>query len=608
MTSKVTKFFLLVTIIMVFFIAQDVNAQGTIRVNVDYIDNGLFPFVEIYTSVTNLQGLPLKNLSVSDFSVFEDDRPVTSFEIAPIQNVKQPLAIVLLIDTSGSMAEGPLQDSVAAAKTFIDTLSQQDQVAVLGFAGTPYTVLEFTDDKGQVKASLDSLVAGGDTALYDGIAQAVELLKNRTERRIIVLITDGTDSSIGNFDFKMALDEASSWAVPVYPIGFGNVDQKELEQMAQLTGGVAQIQPGSSDLQSAFNLVLQILREQYLIRYTSIFLADGTNHDIKVIVDGQSATRTFVALPGQIELTLPFQDGQTVGGNVLLRPIVDSPAPLAEMNILIDGEILQTVSTEPFEYMWDSTSVEPGEHQFSFSVKDIVGNSAQQSIALNIQPPITVSIVSPVDGEDLGAPTLVSADVKAMAGVAKVEFIVNNIVVQTLTAPPYETTIDWEKYPKGFYQLQVKATDVNGFSDTNEIVIQAEGSNIWLLVLIAGISFAALVIPIGLRIRKKSSGATAKPGEAILRMIAGTSPDRTWLVGKQEIGIGRNRNNYVQLRSSKASREHAVIRYENGVHILYNRKQDNPPLVNQEPVTHKRELKSGDIIKFGEDTIRYEQH
>lgn len=607
MTSKVAKFFLLVTMIMGFFVVQSANAQGTLRINVDYIDNGQFPFIEIYTSVTNLQGLPLKNLGVSDFSVFEDDQPVTNIEVFPIQNVTQPLAIVLLIDTSGSMAGRPLQDSVIAAKTFIDTLSQQDQVAVLGFADTPYTVLEFTDDKSQVKTSLDSLVVGGDTTLYDGIVKAIGLLKNRSERRIIVLITDGTDSSTGNFDFDKAMDEASRWAVPIYPIGFGNVDRKELEQMAQLTGGVAQIQPGSSDLLSAFNLVLQILREQYLIRYTSSFLADGANHNIKVVVDGQSATRTFIALPGQIVLTLPFQDGQTVGGNVLLKPIVDSPAPLAKMDILIDGELLQTVSIEPFEYIWDSTSVGYGKHQFIFFVIDTAGNSAQQSITLNIQPPITVDIISPLDGDELGGPALVSADINAMSGIAKVDFIVNNELVQTLTASPYETTIDWGRYPKGFYQLQVKATDVNGFSDTYEIVIQAEGSNVWLLVLIAGISFAALVIPIGLRMRKKSNAVTAKPGEAILRMMAGTSPDRTWLVGKQEIGIGRNRNNYVQLRSSKASREHAVIKYENGVHVLYNRKQDNPPLVNQEPVTHKRELKSGDVIKFGEDTVRYEQ-
>lgn len=597
--------------IMGFFTAQGVNAQGTIRINVDYIDNGLFPFVEIYTSVTNLQGLPLKNLGASDFSVFEDDRPVTNFEVVPIQNVKQPLAIVLLIDTSGSMAEGPLQDSVATAKTFIDTLSQQDQVAVLGFAGTPYTVLEFTDDKSQVKASLDSLVAGGDTTLYDGIAQAVELLKNRTERKIIVLITDGTDSSIGNFDFKTALDEASRWAVPIYPIGFGNVDQKELEQMAQLTGGVAQVQPSSSDLQSAFNLVLQVLREQYLIRYTSSFLADGADHDIKVVVNGQSATRTFIALPGQIVLTLPFQDGQTVGGNVLLKPIVDSPAPLAKMDILLDGEQLQTVSTEPFEYPWDSTSVEPGEHLFNFSVKDTAGNSAQQSITLNIQPPITVGIISPLDGEELSAPALVSADVKAMSGIAKVEFSVNNVIVQTLTAPPYETTIDWVRYPKGFYQLEVVATDVNGFSDAQKIMVQTRGRDFWFLILVIGMSLAALGIPIALRERRKAAGMVAKVvPQASLRELEGPNQGEVWQLGSQDVRLGRKRDNDIQLRSPGASREQALIKYENGYHVLYNLSQENPPIINKVEVRQKAVLHPGDVIQFGrtdQEIIRYEQ-
>lgn len=607
MAGKLAKSFSLIILIATISASHPVHAQDLIRINIDHVENGQFPLLEVYVSVTNTQGIPLKNLPPADFSVIEDDQSITDFEVLPIQNAKQPLAIVLLMDTSGSMSGAPLQNSVTAAKAFIDTLSQQDHIALLGFSNTPYVVQNFTGDKDIIKTGLDSITAGGETTLYDGIVQAVDLLKNRSERRIIVLITDGTDSGIGNFDFKAAMDEASRSAIPIYPIGFGNVDSDELEQMALLTGGIAQIQPNSSDLQSAFNLVLQVLREQYLIRYTSKLQADGGNHNLQITVAGQTATRGFIALPGQIEITLPFQDGQIVGGNVLLRPVVSHPAPLAELSILLDGEQLQSVFSAPFEYTWNSTSVVPGDHQVTFIVKDTAGNNAEKSINLNIQPPITVNIIAPMDGEKLSRPALVFADIKAMSGIARVEFIVNNIVVQTLTAPPYETTIDWGAYSDGFYQLQVSATDVNGFSDTHEIAIQV-GSDIGLLVLILGVSLAALLIPIGLRKRKKSSAVTAKPGEAILREIKGSSLGQTWLVGKEEVGVGRSRSNYIQLRSSKASREHAVIKYEDGRHVLYNRKQDNPPLVNQEPVSHKRVLASGDVIRFGEDTLRYEQH
>jgi VWFA-related protein len=616
MTGKIMKLFLLIILITVFSMNHAANAQGAIRINIDHIENGQFPLLEVYVSVTSTQGLPLKNLDISDFSVSEDDQSITNFDALPIQNVKKPLAIILLIDTSGSMGGTPLRNAVTAAKAFADTLSQQDQVAILGFANTPYIVQNFTDDKSIVKTSLDSLAAGGDTTLYDGIVQAVELLKNRTERKIIVLITDGTDSSIGSFDYKMAMDETSLWAIPIYPIGFGNVDRNELEQMALQTGGVAQIQPSSSDLQSAFNLVLQVLREQYLIRYTSKLPADGANHNLQVAVSSQSTTRSFIALPGEIIMTLPFQDGQIVGGNVLLKPIVDPPppAPLLELSILLDGEQLQSIFSEPFEYTWNSTSVAPGEHQLAFIVKDTAGNSAQKSVVLNIQPPITVSIITPTEGQEFNGPAQVMASVEAMNGTSKIEFMVDNVLIQELMDPPidglYEITIDWGNYTKGLHLLQVKATDNNGFSGTHEVVVQTGGKDYWLLALIIGIGLAALAIPFGMRSRsrRKSGGISVKAGKSSLREIKGSSLGQSWALGTQAMGVGRGRSNYIQLKSIKASRDHAIIKYENGKHVLYNRKEENPPVVNGEQVNQKRILESGDVIKFGEDILRYEQH
>ena len=594
-----------------------VDAQGALRANIDYIDNSQFPLLEIFVSVTNVQGFPIKDLTNSNFVVTEDGHPVSNFEVKPTQNSQQPLAVTLAIDTSGSMGgqslPTPLQNAIDAAKIFVDSLSEQDQVAIVGFAETSYIVQEFTTDKNLLKNKLDSLTANGETTLYDGIVEAVNLLKNRSERRILVLIADGRDSGDGQFDYDTAMDEVSRWAVPIYPIGFGNkVDRNELGQMATLTGGTAQIQPNSSDLQSAFGVVLQILREQYLIRYTSILPADAAEHDLQISVEEQggvtSAKRSFIALPGEITITLPFQDGEIVGGDVLLKPDVLAPAPLAQLDIQLDGALLQSVLAEPFEYAWDSTTVSPGKHQFTFIVTDKAGNTAQTSINLSIQPPVTVNIVTPLENQELGGTSNVIAEVDSLAGIAKVEYMVDEEVQQTLTTAPYEARINWNSFSKGPHLLTVRATDVNGFYDEHEVMIQAKGTrDVWYLVLVLVLGLAFLAIPLGLRKRRKTIVAVKKAEHPVLRQVQGQSAGKTWVLGKEDVKIGRRRSNDIQLESSKASREHALIRFENGYYVLYNLRPENPPLVNNIQVRQKQVLNPGDMIQFGDDVLHYEQ-
>jgi hypothetical protein len=534
----------------------------------------------------------------------------------PTQDSQNPLAVALVIDTSGSMGSktppSPLQNAVEAAKTFIDSLSAQDQVAVVGFADSPYTVQEFTSDKDVVKTKLDTLTPAGETTMYDGIVEGVNLLKNRAERRILVLIADGRDTGDGRFDFRSSMDEVGRWAVPIYPIGFGSVDRKELEQMAALTGGSAQIQPNSTDLQSAFGVILQILREQYLIRYRSSLQADGAEHELQITVDQQgnvtSDKRSFIALPGEITITFPFQDKEVVGGNVLLKPNVLAPAPLKQMDIQLDGSLLQSVLSEPFEYAWDSTTVSPGSHEFTFTVTDQAGNTAEASVDLNIQPPVTVKIAIPAEDAELSGSSKVVVEVSSLAGIAKVEYAIDGKVVETITASPYEAELNWDKYAKGPHLLAVTASDVNGFSDKQEFVIQAKGTrDIWFLILVLGLGLAALAIPIGLRQRRKTVVAPGQPEKLVLRQIVGQNSGQTWNLGPGEIKLGRRQSNDVRLNSTKASREHALVRYENGFYVLYNLRPENPPLVNNMKVHQKQVLKPGDVIQFGEDVFRYEE-
>ena len=624
MAFKFTRIASLLVILSLGLLAPlSASAQGGYRANVEYIENGLFPQLEAYVSVTDVQGFPVKNLTRADFAISEDNQTIPDFEVSPVQNIKQPLAITLVIDTSGSMGVKPaptaLMNAVEAAKAFVDSLSAQDLVAVVRFSDAPAVVLDFTANKDAVKTSLDSLTAGGETTLYDGIVEGVGLLKNRDERRILVLLTDGKDTGDGQFKFKEAMDEAGRWAVPIYPIGFGEVDRLELEQMAALTGGFAQVKPNASDLQSAFSQVLQVLREQYLIRYNSQLQADGLEHTFKVTVNSQAVhaedTHTFIALPGQIQLALPFQTGDVIGGTVLLRPEVLGPAPVAKLEIQLDGQPLQIILAEPFEYAWNSTTVAAGPHDFKFIVTDKAGNTAETSVQLEIQSPITVAILAPASDQQVGDSLDAALDIQALDGIARVEFAIDNPsvpenILATLTTPPFDkTSLDLSGLATGQHQLIVTATDVNGFSSTAQVVFIKGGDYWWMIAVALVIGLIAILIPVGLRQRKSkvvASPASGATGGGILREEAGLNPGQMWPLGQREIRLGRKRDeNDIPLKGLSASRHHATVRYEQGQYVMYSANPQNPLVVNNAQM-QTRVLQRGDVIRLGETVLRYE--
>ncbi|MFH1906306.1 MAG: VWA domain-containing protein [Chloroflexota bacterium] len=606
------------------FTAIPANAQANIRLNIDAVNNSLFPQIELNLSVSDTQGFPVKGLTEGNFSVTEDGQPVSGVVVIPAQNIQQPLAFVLVIDTSGSMGSSstptPLQNAIQAAKAFIDTLSPQDQVALIAFADQVTLVQDLTADKTIVHNALDTLKPSGNTALYDALVEAVDTLKNRSERRVIVLLTDGVDSGVGQFTFDDAVNEAARWAVPVYPIGFGSVDKSELEKLASLTGGAAQIQPNSSTLQAAFQVVLGILREQYVLRYTSSLPADGKEHELVVKLDYQGwhveQSRKFVAQPSELKITLPgFSEGQVIGGLVRFAPEIVSPGPMAELNILIDGQVLTNVLATPFEYAWDSTTVTPGEHEFTFNAKDIAGNTGQATIHLNIQPPIIVQIEKPAQGETLSGKTVLTANVTALSKVASVQFLIDSKPLQTLDSPPYEVEWNLSSVPSGPHTIEVIATDVNGFSARSSLDIKValqKGSGMLWLALLVILAAVALILPLSLRRRRasviKASGAASSLGSGtVLVELEGMNPQRTWPLSAGEIQLGRKRDeNDIHLKGLSASRRHAVIRFQEGRHTIFSLNPGNPVYVNDSPV-QQQALGAGDVLRMGESIFRYEQ-
>jgi Ca-activated chloride channel family protein len=115
--------------------------------------------------------------------------------------VKKPLRVVLVIDTSGSMAQDKkLAEAKFGAIDLLSQLDERDEVAVLGFGSRPYWVVRQAEPMTPagrlgVARAIQGLAAGGETALYDAVVMAHNELRG-VENRIttLVVLSDGADN------------------------------------------------------------------------------------------------------------------------------------------------------------------------------------------------------------------------------------------------------------------------------------------------------------------------------------------------------------------------------------------------------------------------------
>ena len=132
----------------------------------------------------------------------------------------QPLTLVLLLDTSGSVKDklGFLQE--AASEFLSQTLRKnKDLAAVVQFDSEVSLIQDFTYDYSVLENAILSIRAGGSTKLYDAIWVSVnELLRHEVGRRMLVILSDGADTQSMTRDNE-ALKVAQEQDVVIYGIG-----------------------------------------------------------------------------------------------------------------------------------------------------------------------------------------------------------------------------------------------------------------------------------------------------------------------------------------------------------------------------------------------------
>lgn len=223
-------------------------------------------------------------LGPGDFAVYEDgvQQQVSFFEASEV-----PLDLILLIDTSASMADK--MDVVhAAAVGFLGTMRQGDRGAIVAFSDGVDVVQPLTDDRARLEAAITATAAHGATALNNALYIALKQFARSARhtgdvrRQAIALLSDGEDTaSLVSFDDVLAL--ARKRGVNIYTIGlqsryelarataagrpFFSEAQYSMKTLARETGAEAFFPAKVSALKDVYAAITRELSSQYSLAY-----------------------------------------------------------------------------------------------------------------------------------------------------------------------------------------------------------------------------------------------------------------------------------------------------------------------------------------------------
>ncbi len=184
------------------------------------------------------------DLKPEDFEVLEDGVPqeISNFS----RDADQPLKMIMLFDTSLSVAQRLEFERRAAARFFERVIRPQDRAAVFSVSTDVVVLQEFTNKIPLLVEATRRLQAAGATSLYDGVYLASEYLKPAEGRRVIVIVSDGGDTTSGK-GLLEALTQAQKSDAVIFAVFTGSpwpsqnlrdlAAERALESLTAETGG-----------------------------------------------------------------------------------------------------------------------------------------------------------------------------------------------------------------------------------------------------------------------------------------------------------------------------------------------------------------------------------
>ena len=220
---------------------------------------------------------PVVGLKAADFELFDNG---VAQDITDVAYERLPIDVTLLLDVSASVTGDVLDELRRALREVRTDLAAGDRLRLLTFNMRVQRLVDFTQPASDIDNTLKLLRGGGSSGVFDALAVALTAADTPGRRRLIVLFSDGQDSSsITDGDTLLDVARRSTSTVAII---LGSLLQERpasllratpdkvgafAERIAAETGGmVTSVKPGEN-LSSKFRRMLQDFRSSYVLYF-----------------------------------------------------------------------------------------------------------------------------------------------------------------------------------------------------------------------------------------------------------------------------------------------------------------------------------------------------
>lgn len=294
------------------------------------------PLVNIDVSVNTKDGGFVPGLHKENFRIFEDgvEQKVSNFS-----QTEAPITAVLLVEFANSYRTYAfMYDALMASYNFAANLKKDDWVAVTEFDMKPHILVDFTQDRRQIYAALNTLRIPGfsEINLFDALYDTLDRLDRVEGRKEIVLVAQGRDT-FSKITYDTILKKVKATPnVTIYPIstgqayliwaeanGMGQMRQmdylqadNQMNTFAKLTGGQWYHPRFEGELPDIFRDIAARVRNQYTLSYhPTNHKQDGTYRKIKVeLVAGDGSGKPLIVKNEkgkELKTVLTYREGYT---------------------------------------------------------------------------------------------------------------------------------------------------------------------------------------------------------------------------------------------------------------------------------------------------------
>jgi VWFA-related protein len=247
--------------------------------------------VTIPVRVTDRKGKPVANLSKEDFALMDHGRTV---QVDYFAEGTQRVALIYGLDASGSARDIIIQQRETALALF-NRFGRSSRLAVIHFREQPILVLPLAvQSPAQIRAAFRlAALPNRRTAIFDAALFAVRAfdssprpLDNQTERRIIILLTDGLDNASSE-RYQKVIAEAQAREISFYVINLAlfvpgdgklvaRIPTRGVRELAERTGGrffvvgdaASALNPRAEyNLRPIFEAIAEDLQSQYILGF-----------------------------------------------------------------------------------------------------------------------------------------------------------------------------------------------------------------------------------------------------------------------------------------------------------------------------------------------------